>query len=387
MIFFITLLVSLLLLYVFGLMYLRQGLNRLSYPRQFENFPFVSIVISAHNEEKNLPDCLRLLAEQSYPEHQIEFIMVNDRSNDKTQHLIENMILQDSRFRILTISDRLPEIAPKKRAIDSALKIAQGEIILLTDADGRPGRNWVKNMISYFSEDTDMVIGYAPYQVKPEGHFIKKILSLEYLSHAVIAAASAGLGYPLTCVGTNMAYRKKLYEEAGGFAEFRAHLSGDDDLFLTRIREQKKYKIRYATAAETHVYNNPPQLWSKFFHQRMRYASKGFDYPFKVTAVLVLFFMFNLTLFLGLISWWNHTNLFFSAMIGLIIKSIFEFSFIRKGAKVLNDTRFLSFFPITALIHIPYVIIFASLGQLKLFRWKGANAEAAVQRKVFEEVA
>ena len=375
----------LLLVYIFFLLYLRRGFNHLIRAERLQHTPMISVVVCAHNEQKNLPDCINLLSTQTYDKDKVEFILVNDRSTDKTKEIIDTICKTDERFVQIEISDRIPEFAPKKRAIDTAIKKAKGEIILLTDADGRPGQDWIRAMVSYYAPDTDMVVGYAPYKVKPANHISKQVLSLEYLSIAAVAAASAGIGYPLTCVGTNMSYRKRVYQEIGGFGKFSAHISGDDDLFLTRVREQKKYTIHYATDVETHVYNNPPQLWRKFLHQRMRYASKGFDYPKKVTVGLILYFLMNLLLLIGLVSFPFSLKLF-SAGIGLLLfKAVFEFIFMHKAAKTLNDTRYLKLFPVAAILHIPYVIVFGILGQFKHFQWAEGKAEAAVQKSTVDE--
>jgi cellulose synthase/poly-beta-1,6-N-acetylglucosamine synthase-like glycosyltransferase len=372
-------------IYVFFLLYLKRGFNQLNIEKRINHLSKVSVVVCAHNEQKNLPDCINRLQAQQYDSDKIEFIIVNDRSTDKTGKIIESIRDIDKRFIHLKITDRITEFAPKKRAIDTAIQNASGEIIVLTDADGRPGPNWIKSMVSYYADNIDMVIGYAPYQVKPANHISKQVLSLEYLSIAAVAAASTGIGYPLTCVGTNMSYRKKIYQEIGGFGEFSAYISGDDDLFLTRVREQKKYKIYYATDAATHVYNNPPQLWRKFLHQRMRYASKGFDYPRKVTIGLIFYFLMNLLLLTGLLSFTINLKLFLSSVALFTFKSIFEFIFMHKAAKVLNDTRYLKMFPIAAFLHIPYVIIFGILGQFKHFQWAEEQAEAAVQKSTITE--
>lgn len=377
--------VSLLMVYIFFLMYLRRGFRKLQRALHSDKMPFVSVVVCAHNEQKNLPDCIEHLRSQVYDSQKVEFIIVNDRSTDRTGPMIESVCKQDRRFVYLKITDRIAEFAPKKRAIDTAIKKSRGEIIILTDADGRPGPYWIKTMVSYYTPDKDMVIGYAPYQVKPANHLTKQALSLEYLSIAAVAASSTGIGYPLTCVGTNMSYRKNVYEEIGGFGKFRAHISGDDDLFLTRVRENKKYNIHFATDAQTHVYNNPPQLWRKFLHQRMRYASKGFDYPRKVTIGLIFYFFMNLLLLTGLISFLFNFKLFISSVLLFVLKAMAEFLYMHKAAKTLNDTRHLKMFPIAAFFHIPYIIIFGILGQFKHFQWAEEKAEAAVQNSVVTE--
>lgn len=345
--------------------------------------PSVTVIVCAHNEQMKLPVCLDHLKKQTY-DGSVEFIIVDDRSIDRTNKIISGFCKEDSRFKLITIVDRIAHFAPKKRAIDTAIRQAHGEIILLTDSDGRPGPSWVNSMIEYFDSGVDMVLGYAPYSVIPAKHFSKKTLALEYLSHASIAAASTGIGFPVTCVGTNMAYRKKLYQDIGGFGEFKAFISGDDDLFLTRVREAKKYKIRYASDARTHVYNPPPKLWAKFVHQRMRYASKGFNYPIKVTAGLILYFTYNLLILSGLVAVLFDLRYFFLTLIAYLLKSIAEIVFISKAARTLNDRRYEHLIPIVQIFHIPYIVLFAILGQFKRFRWAEDKSESAIQKEVLE---
>ncbi|MHB2155382.1 glycosyltransferase [Calditrichota bacterium GD2] len=377
-----TILLILTIGFVLTILFFYRGFLRLNRQKRTAAKLAVSVIVCAHNEEKNLPDCLKRLARQNYPGEKIEFIIVNDRSTDRTPQIIHQYASKDTRFKAVAINDRIPDFAPKKRAIHTALQQARGEIILLTDADGRPGYRWVETMVSYFTDDTHMVIGYAPYRIKPARHFVKRLLALEYLSHAAIAAASTGLGWPLTCVGTNMAYRKTLYEEVGGFGPYKAHLSGDDDLFLTLVREAGKYKIKYANDAHAHVFNNPPRLWSKFLHQRLRYASKGFDYPAKVTIGLILYYLFNLLLAGKTV----YSLATFSISGGFLLiwtlKMGGEFLFMNKAARTLKDLRSLVVFPIVSFLHPFYVVLFGALGQLGYFQWAENKIEAAVQKPV-----
>jgi cellulose synthase/poly-beta-1,6-N-acetylglucosamine synthase-like glycosyltransferase len=375
-----SLLLILLLTYIVALMVLLSGLHRLRRKEPPDDLPFISVIVSAHNEEKNIGACLKHLAAQRYPDDKIEFIVVDDRSKDRTMEIIDTFISRDSRFQTISIQDRLPDFAPKKRAIDAAISKAQGSIIIHTDADGRPGPEWVRYMAACFSEDIHMVIGYAPYHISRKHRFVSRILALEYLSHAAVAAATTGLGYPLTCVGTNLAYRKKLYRGIGGFGKFKPFISGDDDLFLTRVRGDKRYKIGYAVAPETHVYNNPPSGFMKFFHQRMRYASKGFYYQPEVTITLIGYYLMNaLLLFGSFLSVTGLVSLPFMAG-ALASKVIVEAVFMSKAAHLLGDKRSISLLLPASLLHIPYVVLFGIMGQFNYFKWAEGRAEKAVQQ-------
>ena len=260
----------------------------------------VSIVVSMHNEKKNASDCLEKLVTQDYPEDILEIIVVNDRSTDGTEKIIHDYCQKYSFVRKIEVTTLQEDFAPKKYAIDQAIRIANGDIILLTDADGRPTPSWVREMSSYFTKDIGMVLGYAPYKTDQQKKSLwNRLLSLEYLSHASVAAATCGIGYPVTCVGTNMAYKKRVYEQLDGFGIYKNIHTGDDDLFLQRVRQETKWEIAYASGQKAHVCNLPPDNWKKFYQQRIRYASKGFTYPPMVTLILIFFYILNLLLMIS----------------------------------------------------------------------------------------
>jgi cellulose synthase/poly-beta-1,6-N-acetylglucosamine synthase-like glycosyltransferase len=215
-----------------------------------------------------------------------------------------------------------------------------------------------------------MVIGYAPYITSPPfDKTVYRFLALEYLSHAAVAAATAGSGYPLTCVGTNMAYRQEVYLQLDGFGIYKNLHTGDDDLFLQRVREETDWIIKYNNNKDSHVSNAPPSNWKKFFHQRLRYASKGLLYSSKVSMILILFFVLNLLLLISPLLLLVQLKYFIAIMTILFIKAFTEYAFLSKATSVLEDHRHLSVFPIVFLLHIPYVFLFGLLSQIKSFEW------------------
>ncbi|MCB0281154.1 MAG: glycosyltransferase [Calditrichae bacterium] len=371
--------------YFLTFMLLKQGLKNLRKNQnrnQNKEYKSVSVVVSARNEQKNLPGLFSALEEQNTDGIVVEFIIIDDRSEDKTGEILEGQAAKDPRFKIITIKDKIPGFAPKKRAIDLAISQSGSDIILLTDADGRPGPLWIKSYLDLFNCGADMVIGYAPYKIAREASLAQKMLALEYFSHASIAAATTGLEFPLTCVGTNMAYLKNVYREIDGFGEYKSFISGDDDLFLTRVRESKKYRIDYNCSAESQVWNAPPSSFKKFVNQRLRYASKGFNYPFKVTIVLALYVIYNFLLFAGpAAGQLLDIRILIVALLALLVKMLTEFFFVQQAAKLLNDRRFVYLYFLTSLLHMPYVLFFGVAGQLKIFKWAEQKAEYGITRE------
>ena len=140
-------------------------------------------------------------------------------------------------------------------------------------------------------------------------------------------------------------------------------------MFLQRVREETDWKIVYATGTESHVYNEPPPTWQKFYHQRIRYASKGFKYPFKVTLILISFYFLNLMLLISPLSFFDCTHCFLPFIAALFLKAATDFNFLNSASTILEDKRYLALFPIAFILHIPYVVFFGILAQIINFKW------------------
>ena len=361
------------LFYLLGIIKLKSGLNKIrSMSEGTDDKPLVSVIISLHNEEANISELITHLRDQNYPNTQLEIILVDDRSEDNTYDLLKAHAIDNFFVKVIRIKSTPSGYAPKKFAITQAVSQAQGDILLFTDADGRPGPDWVSSIVSYFNSETGMVMGYAPYSTNPQfTGTIYRMLALEYLSHAAVSAASAGLNYPITCVGTNIAYRKTVFEQLDGYGKFKDIHTGDDDLFLQRVREETNWSIRYITNKKSHVFNAPPDNLIKFYNQRLRYASKGFLYPFKLNLSLILLYFYNLLFLLNLAIAFFQPHWFPVYLLALLIKFITDYIFMRKAAKLLNDQRHLSLIPFTLFLHIPYVIYFGLAAQIQNFSWAG----------------
>lgn len=358
-----------LILYISALVYLSAIIMKIRQGTLRQELPGVSVVISLHNESKNCSDLIAHLKAQAYDREKLDFILIDDRSTDSTYFHLIRLTNDDPRFAIIRIEDLLPGFAPKKRALDTAIQQSKREIILHTDADGRPGPFWVQSMAELFTPDTGMVLGYAPYSQKP-GAFIQKILALEYFSQAAVAAATTAMGHPATCVGTNLAYRRNLYESLNGFGHYRAFTSGDDDLFLTRVRSETNTTIRYCRNHESFVYNEPPSSWNQFYHQRLRFASKGLDYDLKTTAGLIVLYLFNFLMLVSPLLLLANLSLWPWLILMWLGKAGFEYLFMRKAMHLFQHFYSLPVFIVAFILHVPYVVWFGTAAQFLSYQWK-----------------
>ncbi len=95
--------------------------------------PRLSIIVTAHNEERSMEPALRSLLALDY--HDYEVVFVNDRSTDRTGEIAERLAARDARFNILHIDELPPGWFGKPHAARRGADAATGEILLFTDAD------------------------------------------------------------------------------------------------------------------------------------------------------------------------------------------------------------------------------------------------------------
>jgi cellulose synthase/poly-beta-1,6-N-acetylglucosamine synthase-like glycosyltransferase len=363
------LLILLTLLYCAALWLVTTGLFRLSVPDNSSQ-PFISVVIAARNEEHHVFPLLQALACQSYPANRYEIIIVDDGSDDRTVSRVQEFSKAHPlpRIEILQVTDRHLVTSPKKNAVNKGIGCASGEIILLTDADCVPPAGWIEGITRYFTATTGLVIGFSPYEL-PRLHSIQSYLfAIDSLSLAAIAAGTCGLGIPATCNGRNLAYRKKVYDQVGGFTDIQQFVSGDDDLFLKLVKEKTDWHIRYAYHAKLAVPTYILTQFTQFIHQRIRHASKGFSYQRRQVAFLFMLYLYNVLFFIFLPVSIIHG--FLIPLLCFIIKTSSEFLLLFVFARHMKRTRILFAFPLAILLHVPYVVIFGALGQFGAFQWK-----------------
>jgi glycosyltransferase involved in cell wall biosynthesis len=107
----------------------------------------VSILIPARNEEKNIANLLHDLQNQDY--QNIEIIVFNDQSTDKTAQIVSEFSVSDKRITLIS-STELPEgWLGKNYACHSLSKLAKGNYYMFIDADVRISKDIIINTISY----------------------------------------------------------------------------------------------------------------------------------------------------------------------------------------------------------------------------------------------
>ena len=95
--------------------------------------PLVSAILPAKDEEAYLAECLQSVCRQTYPN--LEILVVDDRSTDRTGEIAREIAASDPRVRVFTIDNLPPDWTGKTHALEHASQFASGQWLLFLDAD------------------------------------------------------------------------------------------------------------------------------------------------------------------------------------------------------------------------------------------------------------
>ena len=276
------------LIYLFAIIHLILKKNKTSHS-QSSFFPFVSIIIPSRNEFKNIDRCIECLTNQEYPEDQYEIIPVNDGSEDGTDKILNQMAQNDHRIKPVHISVALRDNKGKIHAIDDGIQHAKGDIIITTDADIWMEPNWMRQLVNGFDNNTGLIIGMTLDEYS--NHPVHAFQALDGAGIRIIAAALAEINHPITCQGSNLAFRKEAYNEVRDRVLPLATSCGNREWLMQEIDISTDWKIKTQVHPESIAHTHSPDTWKDLINQRARWASTGKNYS-KLSVRLYLTFIY-----------------------------------------------------------------------------------------------
>jgi len=332
-----------------------------------EEFPAISVLVAARNEELNIRNLLEALQLQDYPSERWETIILDDSSSDNTVGIVQEYLGQKQRLQLIEVGIPPNGVAPKKNALTKGMTVAAGEIILVTDADCVPGPGWVSGMARQFSPEIDAVVGYSPLS---GGGISGAVGIFDAFVNAVVSAGSIGLGYPTTAVGRNLSYRKRVWDAVGGFGSTLEGASGDDDLMLQRIAAGGG-RIVFSTDRSTVIRSNTKSTLGDWWRMKRRHLSAGKRYQPKLILFSSALYLFQVGLLIlaGLATFGKINPIHVSAIWGF--KVLADWLTLQRGARLLHHRNWIGAF-ITGEVISP--ILFTVLVPISLIgkvRWKG----------------
>ena len=254
------------LCFYFGLISLVYYPLALSYPfwerRLFkrareQNFtPSVSVLVPAYNEEKTIAMSLRSMLASNYPD--FEIIVINDGSSDRTEAEVQPL-LGDSRLDYVCKAN-----GGKASALNMGLAVAQGEIVLFTDADSMFEAETIRNGVSYFVDEGIGAVSGNDTVLAPRGALQKMLVITSHIGTGFVRRALSLLGMLQIISGNLGLVRTATLRGIGGFRE----VWGEDLEVTLRL---KRHGVRVVYGASTRVLAECPSTPADLWKQRVRW--------------------------------------------------------------------------------------------------------------------
>ena len=219
----------------------------------------ISVIIPARNEEDNISNLLDALKNQSYPSNLFEVIVIDDHSTDQTAEIVQ----QFPSVKLIKLKDENIN-SYKKKAIETGIEAATGDLIVTTDADCIPGINWLLTIAS-FKEEKQSVFIAAPVVIHCNTSVVQLFQAMDFMVLQGITTAAVYKKKMSMCNGANLAYERSVFYNVNGFTGIDHIASGDDMLLMYKIWKQYPDKVHYLKSKEAIVSTQPEKSWRTLF--------------------------------------------------------------------------------------------------------------------------
>jgi len=286
--------------------------------------PFVSVIVPVRNEEKFIGKCLESIINQDYPKENLEVLVVDGVSTDKTREIIEKFKIQNSKFKIRLI-DNPQKFTPF--GLNIGIKNSQGEVVIRMDAHAGYEKEYISMCVQHLLESGADNVGGAVKTLPAKETAVARAIAIS-LSHPFGAASSFRLGSKESVETDTVfggCYKREIFDRIGLFNE---KLLRSQDLELNL--RLKKSGGRILLFPDIIVSYYPQSSFLNFLKHNFAdgvwsiYPLKFIKTKFKLRHYIPLIFVLTLPL-----SIWPYMplSLFFSLQVALREKD-FRFFFL-----------------------------------------------------------
>jgi len=319
--------------------------------RLYSQEPPVSVILAVRNEEQHLPACLDSLCRLDYPADKLEVILVDDHSSDSSAQIIAGYAQTRPNIHYYSLPQDSSSRRGKVRALEFGIAVSRGEFIFLTDADCRAPRAWIKSLLTQFTGATAMTGGVTLLDTPNErASLFGKIQSCDWLFLLGIAAAAARYSLPLSWFGNNMAFRRSVYNECGGFAKI-GHSLVEDLALLNQVKKPRRRNIKFSFSPDSLLYSSPAYGLAEYYNQRKRWARGLNLVPLPGIVLLILAVLAHSVTIAAL---FTHPAL---AAAGIMVLTGADFLILSRAAGLLGRRDLLKFIGAFEIYYFLYTLL------------------------------
>ena len=247
-----------------------------SSPEEDEKLPPLSVLLTVHDNARELERHLPAILSQDYPAG-YEVIVVVSKGEDDTDDVLKQFAVNYPNLYITFIPDTSRYMSRKKLAITLGVKAAKNEWILMTDATCHPASDkWLKEMAQQCDAQTDIIIGYCNYDDDSSDYQrFERLVSQRY----ILRQTQRGIAY--RCEPGNLMFRKALFLDGRGFEGNLKYIRGEYDFIVNKFARREN--TCSLTAADAWMIEDAPvkKLWNNrhlYYMETKRHLKRSFLY-------------------------------------------------------------------------------------------------------------
>lgn len=170
--------------------------------------PFVSVLISARNEEADIGWKISETLAWNYPRDRLQVLVGSDASEDGTDTIVRS--ISDPRVRLVRMDRR----SGKGRVLNRLVRDAVGDMLFFTDANSHVGPDCLHQMVRHFADPKVGCVTGHSYAGLKEGSPVAETGTAVYWGHELlIKYLDDKFGAVLACDGAIFSIRRSLYTE------------------------------------------------------------------------------------------------------------------------------------------------------------------------------
>ncbi|WP_373994439.1 glycosyltransferase family 2 protein [Duganella sp. Root1480D1] len=244
------------------------------------NWPSVTVLVAAHNEQAVIADSLRALMEVDYPRDRLRIMPVNDRSTDDTRRIIDEICAAHPGR--ITPFHRSGGKPGKAAALKDATAQVDSDILIVFDADYVPGRGLLRQLVApFFDPEVGAVMGRV-VPLNTGSNLLTRLLDMERSGgYQVDQQARMNLSLVPQYGGTVGGVRRSALEAIGGWHDDA--LAEDTDLTYRLLLSG--WKTAYQNRSE--CYEEVPETWPVRVRQIMRWSKGHNQAAFRYAGALL----------------------------------------------------------------------------------------------------
>jgi glycosyltransferase involved in cell wall biosynthesis len=243
--------------------------------------PLVTVVVPAFNEEEYIRRCLDSLLNSCYPANDLEIIVVDNGSTDKTREITRECGVE-------VLSKQEGKVGAVRNFGAGA---AKGEVLVFVDADCVVDEMWLTRGVECLMDNENYVFG-GQYLIRPEASWLERYWILSDDEQSV---------HQTTLVGGAIFIRNEHFNAVGGFNE---KLSAGEDSDLTERLRSSGYTVEINPSLSV-VHLGYPRTIKSFIRRQIWHSADYIDQlPYSLgdkvfgLTILFIFGIFNSFLFL-----------------------------------------------------------------------------------------